>query len=146
MAIDEDLRAIVRKRRTQSRCAKCGARAGKATLCGRCAPDWRYCPSCEQVFAIALASASERSPARPSAYCPPCGRLVRNGPREPRESYVARMRAKEHPLLPTIRRHYRRGLSYRAIAVELGIPKGTLCSIVAHARKTGRWPSSLHRP
>lgn len=143
--IDADLVAIRRQRRRQARCAKCGARSGLRALCERCAADWRYCARCAAIVPLADVAPSARRLQQPTDYCRPCGRLMRNGAREPRPAYIARMQAGQHAKLDQIKRLYRRGLTYNAIAEALNIPRGTLGSIVAHARKTGRWPKNLRR-
>lgn len=143
--IDPDLLAIRRKRRQARRCVACGRAVPRATLCKTCRSKWRYCPRCEDVYPAEAASQRSTANGRSSAYCLPCGNAVRNKRGRTREGYLAAVRAAEHPLLPKVRELYRQGLTYVAIADALGIPRGTLRSIVAHARKTGRWPKRLWR-
>ena len=143
--IDTDLLAICRKRRQQGRCVACGVAVPRAALCKTCRATLRYCPRCEAVYPAEETSQRSTVNGRATAYCLPCGNAVRNKRGRTRAQYLATLRAAEHPLLPRIRKLYRQGLTYVAIADTLGIPRGTLRAIVAYARKTGRWPKGLQR-
>lgn len=142
---DPDLFAIRRKRLQERRCLACNIKVPRAALCKTCRATLRYCPRCEAVYPAAVASQRSTAGGRTTAYCVPCGNAVRNKRGRTRAQYLAALRGAEHPLLPKTRKLYRQGLTYVAIADTLGIPRGTLRSIVAHARKTGRWPKNLQR-
>lgn len=143
MTVDPDLLAIQRQRRQQGRCLHCGTRTPRAALCAACRETRRYCPRCEVVWEL---DRPRRTPdGRSSAYCPPCGNITRNGPRPSRQRYLAAQRGADHPLLSEIIRRYRAGESYNTIARALQIPRGTVSSLITHARATGRWPARLAR-
>lgn len=143
--IDPDLLAIRRKRRQTKRCVNCGISTPRAALCKACRQTLRYCPGCDAIYPAEQASARVTSGGQSAIYCLPCSNLVRNGARQPRQTYLATMRAQQHPQLRRIKRLYKQGLSYPQIASAVGMNRGTLSATIAHARKTGRWPSTLRR-
>lgn len=138
--IDPDLLSIQRRRRQQRRCLHCGTPTPRAALCGMCRQTRRYCPRCEAVWT----ATKPRGP-WPTEYCPPCHNVAVNGTREPRDRYLAKQRASTHPKLRQIIKLYRAGATWNAIAAALDIPRGTLTSIIHHAKRTGRWPKGLAR-
>lgn len=145
MTIDPDILAITRRRRQEARCVACGRAVGRrAVVCKGCAVAWRYCPMCEAVYDAALVRGRSLG-GRTSMYCPPCHNVACNGPRRSRAMYLATIQGQQHPQLKQIMRLYRQGLPYREMAAALGMPLGTLGSIIVHARKTGRWPKTLRR-
>jgi len=139
---DPDLLAIRRKRRQEKRCLACGVPVPRAALCKMCRQTLRYCPRCEDVYAI---PATETPDGRATLYCPPCRNVATNGVRQPRDVYLASVRASQHPKLKQIIRLYRDGLSLSQIGRHLGKPTPTVASIIRHARRTGRWPRTLRR-
>lgn len=143
MMTDPDILAIARKRRQEGRCVACGRASGRrAVLCRLCAEAWRYCPRCEAVYDAALVAGRDHG-GYTSLYCPPCHNIMCNGPRQSRAAYLAQDR--QHPRLKEIVRLYRKGLPYHEMAAALGMPLGTLSSIIVYARQTGRWPKGLKR-
>jgi ferredoxin len=140
---DPDILAIRRKRRQESRCVRCGEAAPRASLCRVCRACWRYCPACEAVYPLAAAHRrSDTSDGRASEVCPPCKRRAR-GWRRPMAQYLADHAAHNHPLLVTIIRLYRRGLTRKDISVQVGRCERNVKDIIDHARRTGRWPAEL---
>ena len=145
MQRDPDLIAIRRKRRQEKRCVACGTPVPRAALCKPCRQTLRYCPECAAVYPADQASQRATSGGQSSIYCLPCSSVARNGPRQPRADYLAAMRDRQHPQLPKIKKLYKQGLTYPAIAAAVDMPHGTLSATSAHARKTGRWPKTLRR-
>jgi hypothetical protein len=143
--IDTDLLAIQRKRRQQKRCLACGTPTPRAALCGVCRETLRYCPRCESVYDALFTSQRSRANGRSTAYCLPCASRVRNYHGRTIGEYLAAQRERKHPQLEKAIRLYKRGLTYVQIADALGMNRGTLRSLVTHARRTGRWPASLKR-
>lgn len=143
--LDADLLAIRRKRRQQKRCVACGASVPRAALCKVCRATLRYCPRCEAVYPLAETSQRDMSNGRSTAYCLPCGNVVRNKRGRPLAQYLAEQRQRTHPKLPAIIKLYRRGVRIRQIADELDINRNTLRALIDHARRTGRWPKHLSR-
>jgi hypothetical protein len=145
MNIDPDLIAIRRKRRQERRCVQCGTPTPRAALCKACRQTLRYCPECAAIYPAKHASARVTAQGQSAIYCLPCSNVLRNGKRQRRADYLTLMHAREHPQLRHIKRLYRQGLSYGAIASALKMSCGTLSATIAHARKTGRWPNALRR-
>jgi hypothetical protein len=141
--IDPDMLAIWRRRRQQRRCLHCNKPTPRAALCKTCRQTRRYCPRCEVVWVIPAPRPTPNG--RSTEYCFPCANLVRNGPRPTRAVYDEQQRERRHPLLGSIIKRYKSGQTYDTIAAALDIPRGTLTSIIVHARKTGRWPARLVR-
>lgn len=142
---DPDLLVIRRKRRQEKRCINCGVPVPRAALCKACRQTLRYCPGCSAIYPAEQASARITSGGQSAIYCLPCSNTVRNGVRQPRADYLATMRAHQPPQLGRIKRLYKQGLSYPQIASAVGMNRGTLSAVIAHARKTGRWPNALRR-
>lgn len=145
MTPDPDLLAIRRKRRQGKRCLACGVPTPRAALCAACRVTLRYCPRCEDVYPLARASQRETRQGRSSAYCLPCGNVVRNGDRQPLAQYRDAQQARMHPQLRQMIRLYKQGLTHDQIADTLGMNRGTFRAILAHARATNRWPKALKR-
>lgn len=140
---DSDLIQIQRKRRQQGRCIQCGQPTPRAALCKACRQALRYCPRCEAIYPAS--AASQRDTGRSTSYCLPCSNLVRNGERVPRAMWRVQTAARAHPKLARIQRLYRNGLTYPQIAAAVGLSTGGLSALIAHARRTGRWPRRLRR-
>lgn len=142
---DTDLLAIRRKRRQEKRCLACGVSTPRAALCMACRQTLRYCPRCEQLHSLAETSQRSADSGRSTSYCLPCGNTVRNKRGRDWAAYLAEQRQQQHPKLPQIKRLYKQGLTYEQIADTLQMNRGTLRAVIAHARKTGRWPKQLTR-
>lgn len=145
MSLDPDLLAIRRKRRQQKRCVNCGTPTPRAALCKPCRATLRFCPGCSAIYPAEHASQRATAGGQSAIYCLPCSNVLRNGPRQRRADYLTQTRAHEHPQLRQIKRLYKQGLTYPAIAAALGMNRGTLSATIRHARKTGRWPNALRR-
>lgn len=143
--VDPDLLAIGRKRRQEKRCIACGVPTPRAALCASCRQTLRYCPRCEVLWPVGHVTDYDAARGRATRYCPACFNREVNGRRQERAVYLAEMRERQHPQLRAIKRLYRQGLSYRQIADALGMNRGTLGGIIAHARRTGRWSKTLRR-
>jgi len=143
--LDTDLLSIRRKRRREKRCLACGAPTPRAALCKACRATLRYCPRCEVIHPLAETSQRSAALGRSTSYCVPCGNKVRNKRDRDWQTYLAEQRQKSHPKLPQIKRLYKQGLTYEQIADALKMNCGTLRALIAHARKTGRWPKTLTR-
>lgn len=143
---DADRLAITRQRLAAGRCVACGASTGRAALCRACALDRTYCPHCEQVVAKVYHSDEART-GRTATYCPPCKLKIERTRRgeQPRDRWLKEQQKKRHHLLSRIIKEYRAGYTQQQIGDRLGIPAGTVRSIIAYARATGRWPKTLTR-
>lgn len=145
VTIDPDLLSIRRKRRQEKRCLFCGVPCPRAALCAYCRQTLRYCPRCEALWHIKRISPSDAARGRSTLYCRWCANVQVNGRRLRRPDYLATLRERQHPRLSAIKRLYRQGLTYPQIAAALDMNRGTLGGIIAHARRTGRWPAALRR-
>lgn len=145
MMQDSDLIAIQRKRRREKRCLRCGVQTPRAALCLACRAAWRYCPRCEAVYPAEQASQRRAADGRATAYCLPCGNIIRNGEKTPRAEYIAQRRRTRDVRIAQALRLYRRGVSYAEMAQQLGVTKGALSGLIGYARVCGAWPATLHR-
>lgn len=145
MTHDPDLLAIQRKRRQDGRCLKCTTRAPRAALCAACRAEWRYCPRCERVHRLDESYAPSSAGGRSTAYCRPCGNIVRNGPQCSRAERLAADRARVLARVAKVLPLYRRGVPMREIAAKLQMSSGALSGLISHARTHGLWPDDLRR-
>lgn len=124
-------------------------------MCRTCRDlGWRYCPTCEQPIPLAETSAPGYAGRFASVQCKSCNILrqreirparYRREGRIPRAVYRAQQREHQHPLLPKVIAHYRDHKTFDEIAAALGMTPGFVRSLIAHARRTGRWPKQLRR-
>lgn len=143
---DHDILAIQRRRRQERRCVACGADSPRDTLCATCRRTLRYCPRCERIVPKEQAHNGHSRPTRSSVWCQECHKTRRR--RQPDRdwpAYLAEQAAQQHTHLRAIVRLYRKGLTLDAIGARLSMPAGTVRSVIAAARRTGRWPQGLSR-
>lgn len=138
--MDSDLRAIQRRRRLAHRCVRCGERSGRATLCVKCAIDYRYCATCEAVYPIEQAYRRKVCDGRTVERCRACRHAL----------FVAtypnrRPKGSGHRLLPDIIKLYRRGKTGPEMAALLGMSLSAVQSAIKNERRRGNWPAALWR-
>lgn len=145
--IDPDLQQIYRGRYQAGACVACGGASPppphggpRATICPACRAAWRYCPRCEAPVPIDLAS-DRRSISVP---CRPCRQQYRTGGHTIADER-ARRRAQLLANIAPIRARYRRGMTVKQIAADLGISYHTAKKRIAEARQIGAWDRSLRR-